>query len=210
MIALIVSGGTICSEDKFYEIAKKADIIIGCDKGCEALIKYNITPDYIVGDFDSITLDLNILTNLGAVKYQYPKEKDKTDSRIAFELAVEKGATEIIALGMTGTRYDHVLGNFDLLKTALDLNIKMQIIDDNNTIFLIKESTYLTGEKGANISFKAYFEKVDNLSILGAKYELKNYNLDVADSLAICNEFLNEDIYAQFDSGTLMVLYTKD
>ena len=107
-------------------------------------------------------------------KIKYKKEKDFTDTEIAFNLAVEKGAKEIVLLGGTGTRYDHSLSNLGLMLKALKMSIILKIIDDNNIIFLTDKSMILKGNKGDTISFHAYCECVKNLNICGSKYDLIN------------------------------------
>ena len=44
-----------------------------------------------------------------------PCEKDDTDTGLAIQKAIETGADEILMIGGTGTRLDHVMGNFGQL-----------------------------------------------------------------------------------------------
>ena len=211
MKAVIISGGKEPSKDILFNEIKDANLIIGADKGCEVLYKYNITPDYILGDFDSADANIiNSLENKAKRKIKFKREKDYTDTEIAYNLAVEKGATEIILLGATGTRYDHSLSNFGLMLRGLRKSILVKVIDDNNYIFLIDKPRTLYGNIGDTISFHAYCEEVKNFNINGAKYNLSNYNLKLGDSLTTSNEFMEEKINITFDSGIVMVLYTKD
>ena len=82
---LIVSGG---SEPKKYLLEKyykKADKVIAVDKGLNYLSKYKFEADYIIGDFDSV--DLDVLSEADQDKLiKYPAEKNMTD----FEIALEK------------------------------------------------------------------------------------------------------------------------
>ena len=211
MKAVIISGGKEPSKDVLFKEIEDANLIIGADKGCEVLYKYNITPDYILGDFDSA--DISIIEKLekkAGKKIKFKREKDYTDTEIAYNLAVEKGSTEIILLGATGTRYDHSLSNLGLMLRGLKKAISVRVIDDNNYIFLTDKPTTLYGNIGDTISFHAYCDEVKNFSIKGAKYNLENYNLNLGDSLTTSNEFVEEKINITFDSGIVMILYTKD
>lgn len=211
MKAIIVSGGKAPSKELLLNAMKNSDLIIGADKGCEVLYNYDIHPKYILGDFDSANKDIiNAMETLGCEKIKYKKEKDFTDTEIAFDLAVEKGAKEIIILGATGTRYDHSLSNIGLMLKALKKSIFLEIIDDNNKIFLTDKSMTLKGNKGDTISFHAYCDVVKNFTISGSKYDLLNYDLYLGDGLTTSNEFIGNDIKITFESGILMVLYTKD
>ncbi|MGL5379791.1 thiamine diphosphokinase [Clostridium sp.] len=211
MNALIISGGKEPSEELLKSLLDKVDIIIGADRGCETLYKYKIQPHYILGDFDSASKEtISKIESLGVNKIKFKAEKDFTDTESAFNLALEKGATKIFMLGVTGTRYDHALGNIGLLKKALKLGIDCEILDDNNRIYMIDKNITLKGNKGDIVSFQAYSEVVKGLSIIGAKYELENYDLHIGDSLTISNEFNLNNINISFDYGILMVLHTKD
>ncbi|MEG1286545.1 MAG: thiamine diphosphokinase [Clostridium sp.] len=211
MKALIVSGGRAPTKELLLEYKNNSDIIIGADSGCEVLLKYNVMPTYILGDFDSASKEtIDKLEKMGISKYKYKKEKDYTDTELAFQLALDKGATEITLLGVTGTRYDHTLGNIGLLLKALELDVKAKIVDDNNKIYLINKNTEFIGKFGDIISFQAYFQTVKGLYIQGAKYELSNYDLKIGESVTISNEFLDKPIKISFRDGILMVLHTKD
>ena len=211
MKAVIVSGGKAPSKELLFHEIKDADIIIGADKGCETLYKFNISPDYILGDFDSIDIDIIDKIEIeDSKKLKFKKEKDFTDTEIAFNLAIENKADEIILLGATGTRYDHSLSNIGLLLKGLNLNKDVKIKDNNNTIFLINKSISLKGNIGQIISFYAYCNIVRNLTLNGCKYNLENYDLKLGDGLITSNEFLKDEINVTFDEGNLLIIYSND
>lgn len=211
MKAIIVSGGKSPSKELLFNEIKDADIIIGADRGCETLYNYNISPDYILGDFDSVDSEiLNKIVIENNRKLKFKKEKDFTDTEIAFNLAIENKANKIILLGATGSRYDHSLSNIGLLLKGLNLNLDVKIKDDNNTIFLINNNKILKGVKGQTISFYAYCEVVKSLTLKGCKYNLDKYDLKLGDGLITSNEFLNDEISVTFDSGNLLVIYSND
>lgn len=212
MKALIVSGGEKPSADLLKEIADESELIIGADKGCDSLYDYNIIPKYIVGDFDSASLNkVNSLKECGAIKIEFNPEKDFTDSDSALNLAIKEGANEIILLGVTGTRLDHTFGNLGLLTSALKRNVKATIINDNNKIFIANNSVYLNRDNRYKyISFLAYGETVKKLNIINAKYNLKDYDLFMGDTMTVSNEFIDEKMYIDFESGKLLVIYSRD
>ena len=212
MRVLIISGGIKPSNETIIKYIEKNDVIIGVDKGCNYLIEINKTPNYMVGDFDSIDNEkLKILEESKVTKYQYETEKDYTDSELAFILAFELGATEISFVGATGNRFDHTIGSLGLLKKAMERGIKASIIDDHNKITMISKSTELKKDDDYKyISFLAYDKVIRDFSIKGAKYELKNYTLEVGDNRTISNEFLNNIISIEFYKGNLLVVYSRD
>lgn len=211
MKALIISGGNPPSEKLVNSILNKVDIVIGADKGCDTLDKFNIKTDYILGDFDSVNVKtLLAFEEKGIKKYKFKKEKDDTDTKIAVDLAIEKGAKEIYMLGVTGTRLDHTLANIGLLGYCLDKGVRAYIVDENNYMYVTNKGLNLKGKKGQVISFRAYKEDIINFNIKGSLYDLKNYNLSVNDGITTSNEFVDSNISISFDSGTVMIIYTKE
>ena len=49
-----------------------------------------------------------------------------------------------------------------------------------------------------------------NLNIINAKYNLKNYDLFMGDTTTVSNEFIDEKMYIEFESGKVLVIYSKD
>lgn len=122
MKVLIIAGGEKPSSELLKSEIKECDLLIAADRGAEAYLENGFTPDYALGDFDSIGEEYkDILDKIKVEKFN--PEKDNTDTEIAFFKAVELGATEIVFLGVTGTRLDHVMANLGLLREALELSL---------------------------------------------------------------------------------------
>lgn len=211
MRAIVVTGGNPPSKELLMKYIKEDDYIVGVDKGCNALYKYDINPHLILGDFDSAKKEvIEEFNNRGSEVLEFEPEKDFTDTDLGYIKAKEYGADEILLFGATGTRVDHMLGNMGLLFKALREGVKLKIIDDNNLMYLIDKETTFKGEYGDIISFHSLTDVVKNINIKGAKYKLENYDMTLLEPRAICNEFLNEDITISFDSGIILVNFPRD
>lgn len=211
MRAVIISGGTPPSKGLLLSHLKENDFIIGVDKGCNCLYDYNLKPNLILGDFDSANKEIiKSFKENGVEMLKFDSEKDYTDSDLGYIKAKEHGADEILFFGATGSRIDHSLGNIGILLKALKEGIKIEIIDDNNRMFLINKGTTIKGTSGEIISFHALSDRVKNVCIKDAKYELIGYDMNLLEPRAICNEFIYKDIIISFDSGVIMVVFPKD
>ncbi len=158
--------------------------------GLIVYIDYNIKPDLLVGDFDSIDKKvLDYFKKSNCIIDIYPTEKDFTDTEIAVKKALSMKPNEIVFLGCTGSRVDHLLGNIGMLKICLQNGVNACIKDENNNIRLIDASTSLNGTVGQIFSLQAYGDEIIGLTIEGAKYPLNNYNLKIGQSITISNEF---------------------
>lgn len=211
MRSIIVSGGKAPSKELLKEYIKDDDYIVGVDKGCNILREIEVTPNIILGDFDSIDKEvLNYYKDKGVKIEKFNPEKDYTDTDLGYIKALEVNPSEIILFGATGSRIDHMLGNIGILLKGLRENIKVTIVDDNNRMYAVNKSSLVKKEKGCVISFHALSDVVKNLTIKNGKYPLNNYDMTLLEPRAICNEFLDDDIYIEFDSGIILILYTKD
>lgn len=209
--AVIVTGGKRPLKSTLLKHIEEDDFIIGVDSGCNALYEYNIRPNLILGDFDSINKDVLDYYKNEKIEYiKFNPEKDYTDTDLSYERAKERGYKKIIFFGATGTRVDHTLSNFGVLIKALKEGINAEIIDENNRMFLTDKSLKLFGEPGEIVSFHAISDKVTNFSVKGAKYYLQNYDMSVLEPRAVCNEFLEKGINISFDKGIIMVIFIKE
>lgn len=211
---LIVSGGNV-EEDCFNQIyqSNKFDYIIASDKGLEILDKYNITPNYIIGDFDSI--DKNILSkyinNKEIVIRELNPEKDYTDTHMAIKLAIELNSTDITILGAIGTRIDHTIANIHILKEPLERDIECRIVNNRNEIQLINKKTVLEMDKEYKyISLIPLTTKVEEITLRGFKYPLSNATLEVGHSIGVSNEQCDKIAEIDLKSGILIMIKSKD
>jgi thiamine pyrophosphokinase len=207
----IVSGGTAPSEGLLRSYLEKVNFIIAADKGSECLYNYNIIPDLLLGDFDSTKKEILDKIKLQAKEVlEFPPEKDYTDTEIAIIEAIKRGAKKIYLFGAIGSRIDHTLGNIGLILTTKKRGAILEIIDDNNRLYLGEKKMKLFGEYGENISFHALCDKVKGFEIRGAKYNLETYDISLLDPRAICNEFVDTPIEISYEEGELLILHSID
>ena len=203
---IIVSGGVI-EEDFALPVLKseETEFVIGVDKGLEFLYAHQIKPDYIVGDFDSVSKELvdYYREELNVPVREFNPVKDASDTEIALRLCLGLNRKEIWILGGTGSRIDHLWANVQCLQIALDAGADARIVDSHNQIRLIDRDITLKREE----AFGPYFSlfplemPVDELTITGAKYPLKNHFLKPADSLCVSNEFAVRENHPDGDAG---------
>jgi thiamine pyrophosphokinase len=208
MKAIIIAGGTPPTKKLLTKEITKNTTIIAADSGANCLWRYKITPDYLIGDFDSIDHKiLNFWLDKNVIVEPYPTNKDFTDTELALKKAAQLKIKEITFLGcLGGKRVDHLLGTIGLLDKCIDLNIKSSLKDDYQTVTLLKKSALIHGKSGSIFSLQAYGETVKNLSIVGSKYILKNHFLKMGDALTLSNEFLKKKVKITFKSGKLLLI----
>ena len=164
MRALIVGNRPLGSN--VIELAKDK-LVIAADAGADRLLKYNITPDRVIGDLDSISdktatkLEEWIVSN---------KNIQKTDLEKAVDYAFEKGAVEIQIIGWSGGRIDHTLAAL-----GLAFNPKVSLVDELFTVQAVTNSKTIEGEECTLFSLIAMPEA--RVSVTGAKWNLQHEKL---------------------------------
>lgn len=211
MKAIIVTGGNKPSKKLLNSYIKSGDLIIGADKGSEYLYDYEIMPNIILGDFDSISEEkLKKIEEKQVEIIKFPPEKDYTDTEIAIMEATKRGADTIYLFGGLGTRADHSLGNIGLLLTTKNKGARLLIVDDHNKMYLADKNMSLNGSQGEIISFHALSDVVKGFEIRGAKYNLNSYDMHLLDPRAVCNEFIDTPINIKYESGELLIIHAID
>lgn len=213
MKTLIITGGEVTTSFFKKTIAKtKFDKIIASDKGLEILDKCNIEPNYIIGDFDSINIQIlnKYINNKNIEIKKLNPEKDYTDTHMALKLALKIKSTEIVILGAIGTRIDHTVSNIHILKEALKQNVKCKIINNKNEIELINKKTVIKNIEYKYISLIPLTTKVKGITLKGFKYPLKNDILKIGQSIGISNEQLIDNAEINIKKGILILIKSKD
>jgi thiamine pyrophosphokinase len=215
MRGLIITGGSI--QDGFAcEIIKNGgfDLITAADSGMDFLYRNHITPDIIVGDFDSADGNsLDYFREQSRVEFcRLNTEKDDTDTEFAIRDAISRGMTELTVLGATGNRLDHVLSNIDLLGIGIENDVGIEIVDDHNRIRMINQSMVISKKEqfGTFISLIPYSDKVKNLTLTGFKYNLTDFTMGGFGSLGISNEIVDDVAEIVFKEGILLVIESRD
>ena len=115
MKVLILTNGEY-GDYSFCKNIETFDKIICADNGIKHARYLQVSPDYILGDFDSGSVeDLEYFRKQGLHIEQVPTIKDETDTELAIDKAISLGATSICIYGGLGSRIDHSLGNIHLL-----------------------------------------------------------------------------------------------
>lgn len=211
MRVLILTGGSVNTSFAAEYIRQwNPDKVITADKGLFYAKQLEITPDIILGDFDSC--DKRIMQEFSTdEKIIAPCEKDDTDTGLAMLKAKEIGADEILLIGATGTRLDHVLGNIGQLVFAQKHGMKAQIVDENNRIQVLEQEHVISKDDqfGKYVSFVPVYE-AKGVTLTGFKYPLDDHTLVFHETLAISNELKEAQGRISHKEGCLLMIESRD
>ncbi|TMN23535.1 thiamine diphosphokinase [Lentibacillus cibarius] len=189
------------------------DVWIGADRGSLILIENSISPDYAVGDFDSMDEADKEKVYKQAKSYQlYPSEKDQTDLEIALQQAYTLQPDTIYLFGVTGGRLDHALINIQLLHVIMAQHIRGVIIDRQNQLELIGPGNHEIrhDHRHPNISFIPYTQHVEGLTLEGFYYPLVEASIAWGSTLCISNKLILNYGTFSFKEGILLIIKSCD
>jgi thiamine pyrophosphokinase len=182
--------------------------IIAADGGANFLLKHNIIPDVLIGDFDSISE-----SSLGELRtqseiVQFPREKDKTDSELALDYCVDEHFDFVTMVNAVNGRLEHSLANIFLIENFVQKGLSIYCINKENEIFVLHgpDEMELNSKKDAEISLIPLTEQVKTEFIKGFKYPLQKEILYRNHTRGISNIAENEKLSVNISSGILLII----
>jgi thiamine pyrophosphokinase len=181
-------------DNSFHLALLKGRYSIAVDGGIRFFLKNKIHPDVLIGDLDSAPhLSRKYLSKFEVITH--PAAKDKTDSHLALELSLERGAESIDICGAVGrSEMDHTLGNIFLLDIVNEYNrarsqrVSARIVSPAQELYLADNGLVeLRGKPGDHISVIPLSEKI-RLKFSGLVYPAPNRPVKFGDSLTLRNE----------------------
>ena len=192
MKALIVAAGAPPSRDLLKKRAGEYDFIIAADGGLKLVLYCGLVPKLLVSDMDSVAPALvEKARELGSECLIVDAKKNDTDSFLAVEQAVNRGADKILLLGGTGRRIDHLLSNIMLLKWALEKNVRLSLEDDEQLMDIGRGSFEIKGNKGQTVSILPVNESA-TVTAEGLYYPLQKLLLKNDRPRGVSNVFVGE------------------
>ena len=120
--------------------------MIAVDGGYDTCRKYDIVPDLIVGDFDSVQeSDMPQIAEIAKIAPDHvvvlPTEKDDTDMLAAIRIGLGEGCQEFRIYGGMGGRLEHTLANLQCLIYLKQCSAVGYLMDDKTTAFVMQNET---------------------------------------------------------------------
>ena len=179
------------------------DFLIAADGGYLSLQSINLTPDLVIGDFDS----------LGAPP-SHPRvlrlktEKEETDMIAALSEGLKRGYRLFHIYGGTGKRLDHTLANIQTLAWLAGQNARGILFGQEEKITLLQNSGLFFPE-GSNgtVSVFSHDSNAYGVEIRGLKYPLQQAHLTHHFPLGVSNELVGKAGFISVRQGKLLVLY---
>ena len=186
---VIIGGADIGNYDFIRERISTDDYFIFCDSGLKHQEKLGVTPNLIIGDFDSyekpqVEIETIVL----------PCEKDDTDTVFAVKEEVNRGFDDFLLIGAVGGRLDHTLCNVSVLLKLYSIGKTAVIIDDYSDMQIVGRKTAFVDDSYAFFSLVNITGNAKGITVRNAKYPLKNAEITCDYQYGVSNEPLKGKI----------------
>lgn len=203
----IITGGELFC-DCITERPSADDLVIAADAGYRHAVALGITPSVLLGDMDSLG-EPSVPAKVELLRV--PAEKNDTDTQLAVQVALERGATEFLILGGLGGRTDHLLSNLSILEFLWEKHIRGVIDNGKNRIrFLRNDSIIIPRSRYKYLSLLSADRTVKGVTVEGCKYPLKKAKLDRVRQYAVSNELTGNCAFVDVAKGGIYLIESND
>jgi thiamine pyrophosphokinase len=199
--ALFFAHGDV-SENEFRKIKNiQFDIIIAADGGALNALQGGYRPDYVVGDLDSISADIN--AKLPDTEFIHRPSQELNDLEKALIFCQEQGVTDITLLGISGKRLDHTLNNLSVF-CRYDQNFEMTIYDAHSRIYIVRDKWHYSAKPNQLISLIPV-GIVEGVKTEGLAFPLNNEPLIFGEREGLSNYIVSNPVKVKIKNGILFV-----
>ncbi len=191
---------------EFDGLAQPVDgLVIAADGGLRHTQTLGITPDVILGDFDSLGYTPEDST-------VFPVEKDDTDAMLAVRRGLQMGCDDFVIYGgLDGPRLDHTVAMFQTLQFLADNSATGCAVGNACIAKVVKNGEICFPEDAEGIvSVFCMGSDAKGVTIKGLKYGLENGTLTAGFPLGVSNHFIGEKSVISVKDGSLLIIYPKE
>lgn len=214
---IVCSGGPVEEVVDFKQLpfSKEDTIFIGADRGALHLLSNGITPNEIIGDFDSLLKDeYHFLEQTVKKITVLQKEKDETDTHLAILRALDYNPEVVILTAVTGGRLDHYEAVLhDMIRFQMEYpKIIFYIRNKQNILRFFLPGTYEIepDNQFKYISFFSFGETVENVWLRGFLYEVTGENISIGNAKFTSNEVSGRNGTISFTAGICLMIRSSD
>ena len=181
------------------------DYLIAADGGYAHTKALGLTPQCVLGDFDS----LGYVPEDSSV---FPVEKDDTDAMLAVRRGLSLGYTEFLLYGsLDGPRLDHTVANFQTLQYLADRGARGWLIGKDSIVTVIKNSTLTFPASFTGIvSVFCMGPDAEGVTLQNLQYPLENGSLSAGFPLGVSNHFIGKEASIRVEKGSLLVIWERE
>lgn len=205
---IIIANGEQLSPLRLKELTKNRSII-ACDGGVQSCLELGITPQKLLGDFDSINPDILHELKKSSCEVISAKDQSKTDSEKALLHLIELGCQDIVMCQTMGDRTDHSLINLSLLKRYHSQTKELLLARENEIIRFVQDKIQpIHGKIGDTIAIVGFNQA--RVTTTGLKYECNDLEISMSGTNSGCNSLARPKATIQVVGDALITQFQTE
>ena len=214
VVALIVADGDVPARAAVERLLGGAPaLVVAADGGALKAEAIGFPPHVVVGDAESLDpAQADRLRSAGAEVIVHPAAKDESDTELALNEALNRGATRVVIVGaFGGRRLEHTLANVLLLASERLRGRDICLADGASTLRVMHDgkSLQLSGAPGDYVSLLPLTGHVSGVTTVGLRYTLTGEMLEQGPARGLSNELMDTNATVQIGQGRLAVVHTR-
>lgn len=198
---LIICNGEPPSRDLARRLARQVDLIVAADGGANIAREYEIRPDVIIGDLDSITqLTQRFFSSSTILRVD---RQDNTDLEKALDYLASQKIRKAVVIGATGKRIDFTLGNLSVL-WAYTAFLDLTFMGDGWMAIPVRSKVTLRARIGTTVSLIP-FGSCSGITLRGLQYPLTNASMNVGE-IGVSNVVCHSPFTVRVKRGHMLLL----
>lgn len=191
---------------------REEDYVIAADGGYSYCKLFEIVPDLILGDLDSVgEAEAEELAEIAKIDpgrvIVLPAEKDETDMLAAIHAGLEAGCREFHIYAGQGGRLEHTIANIQCLIYLKECGAVGYMIDGTGMILVARNETVsFKPQTEGFLSLFSMGDKAEGVTIRNMKYLLDKAVVTNSFPIGISNEFIGKQASITVEHGTLAIL----
>lgn len=173
--------------------------VLAADGGLARLRRQDVTPDAVLGDFDSSPVPRQI------PRRRYPVRKDATDGELALDEALSRGWDPVLVVGAFGGRYDMALSHLALLRRARRYGVQASLTDGLDEALLAGHEPVRLTPPGGRVSILPLTPEA-RLDSVGLEWPLSGLALRWDEARGVSNRIREADASVWIVQGQALVV----
>lgn len=202
MKVLIVANGRPVSTTLLQLLCDRAEAVVCADGGATSLIAVDRKPAAVVGDGDSLPVDLAI--HWPTVPVVRIADQETTDLQKAIRHAESMGATQIEVVQAIHGELDHVYGALSLL--AEPRSVPLAFFDEQTLLMRIC-SPWTASARAGDLWSLLPLPQADGIETHGLQYPLHGETLTLGGRIGIRNRATSDTVSVTYQRGALAALF---
>ena len=190
-------------------VPRDGDWVLCADAGWQLARRAGVTPDLVIGDFDSSDQPHDCPVE------RFPVDKDDTDTLLCLKRGLAMGFDDFLFVGGFGGRIDHVLGNLQSMRYAADRAAAIEMRDGESWATVVENGAAhvpadLLGPGPVKLSVFALDRECRGVSIRGTKWQVEDAAWSNGFPLGVSNEVTAPRAEISVAEGALLVTLCRD